>query len=231
MEEECQISQNQMDIDNHISEQAYDHVYSIVKSQNFLITKESFEKFKRFFGLTEQDCESLYNLRRYISDVFAKWNFRASYPVRFRTQVRNASLGRDTVPICQYKLATGDHFMNLHAPAEEWLVLQRQQRKMSRAMKRWESMKYKLADNIYSPMNVVLNEHFRRLLVDRKMRYEDLENKDELFDQLLIEATCLAFQKMRVPGRYIYDTTKGEKTLEDYNKEKMAEYERRLDRF
>lgn len=48
---------------------------------------------------------------------------------------------------------------------------------------------------------------------------------------MLIEATCLAFQKMRVPGRYIYDTSKGEKTLEDYNKEKMVEYERRLDRF
>ena len=92
-------------------------------------------------------------------------------------------------------------------------------------------MKNSMADRLYSPVNEGLNNHFRKLLVDRKMRYEDLEGKDELFDELLIEATTFVFSKMRVPGRYIYDTTKGEKSLAAYNKEKEAEYERRLLRF
>ena len=39
----------------------------------------------------------------------------------------------------------------------------------------------------------------------------------DLFDNILIESTKIAYEKLRTPGRYIYDKSIGEQTIEEYN--------------
>ena len=41
-------------------------------------------------------------------------------------------------------------------------------------------------------------------------------NNSALYDDLLCEATKLAFIKIRTPGRFKYDKSLGEETVEDY---------------
>jgi len=53
-------------------------------------------------------------------------------------------------------------------------------------------------------------------LQKRNLIYKDLENNDKLMDSLLIEATINAHKPIRVPGKYKYDTSKGEQSLEQF---------------
>ena len=48
-----------------------------------------------------------------------------------------------------------------------------------------------------------------------KKNYEDLEYNNDLYDQILIEATIEAFRGIRVPGKYVQNPELGEPTFEE----------------
>ena len=63
------------------------------------------------------------------------------------------------------------------------------------------------------------------------MNFELIQDYDDAIDQLLIICTIESYQKFRIPGKYIYDLSKGEISIEEHNNMCEIEFRRRMRKF
>lgn len=75
---------------------------------------------------------------------------------------------------------------------------------------------------LYKPVHTIfvtnntLYFKFIDLMKKNNVQFKDFYEDEVLFDEMLIEATKLTFEKKRIPGKYIYDKEKGEETVQEY---------------
>ena len=80
-----------------------------------------------------------------------------------------------------------------------------------------------------SPLAATIKQKFHHILRSQGLDYTDLN--DSTFNQLLEQATIESYRSIRVPGKYMYDPSQGEPTIEDFEADLRVELSKRFDNF